>query len=512
MCHTDILHRDSRRFVIRMLAAALLLTSVPSSLPAQDLTSPADRSGSSGGEVAVLSGIQFELTQSVQRLEMIVKTSRVVRLDSRIPRFQVHNEEVVTATPVSESQIQLFAKSPGTTQLNVWDSDDRQYTVDIVVTPDTRHIETLLNEQLPFASLQVTPVGEGAILSGNVTSSEDVERAVAITEQFYNSVINNIKVVGVQQVLLHTKLMEVSRTKLRELGVDWMFSDGSTTLVSRPGMITSDIAEVVLFTSDFEAVIKAMRRDNLIKLLAEPTVVATHGRPARFTVGGELPIIIPSSMGSYQIEYKEYGTSVDFMPLVVGPGRIKLEIRPEVSEPDDARGISINGFSMPAFTTRYVDTSVEMQSGQTFAIAGLLQSRTESQVDRLPLLGELPYAGTLFRRVRHKQNEIELLVTVTPEFVEAMDPHEVPCGGPGLNSASPSDKELFLKGYVEVPAAQGDCPPPHGMIGGSSHHGLLVDPIDVGPGGQEGLSHRHGLIYPSSEPVTVGDGVTVMQP
>lgn len=511
MCHNDMRHRESRRFVMRILAAALFLTSGSSELLGQGLSSTAP-----SGEVAVLTGTQYELTQPVQRLEMIVKTSRVVRLSGRIPKFQVQNEEIVSAIPVSENQIQLYAKTPGTTQMNVWNSEDQQYTIDIVVSPDTRHVETLLNEQLPFATLQITPIGEGAIISGNVTSSEDVERAVAISEQFYTTVINNIKVVGVQQILLHTKLMEVSRTKLRELGVDWAFDNGSFQLASMPGQLTTNIAEVQIASTDFTALIKAMRRDNLIKLLAEPTVVATHGRPARFTVGGELPIVVPSGLGTFQIEYKEYGTSVDFLPLVVGPGRIKLEIRPEVSEPDEARGVTVNGISMPAFTTRYVDTSVEMQSGQTFAIAGLLQSRTENQIDRIPVLGEMPYVGTLFRKVRHKQNEIELLITVTPEFVEAMDPFEVPCGGPGLNSGTPSDKELYLKGYMEVPAVQGDCGTGDGMIGNTtsvsssssvprgSSHGMLVEP---GQG-----NYHDQLIYPSSQPVMVGDGVTVMQP
>jgi pilus assembly protein CpaC len=206
-------------------------------------------------------------------------------------------------------------------------------------------------------------------------------------------------------------------------------------------------------------------------------------------------------LGAFQIEYKEFGTSVDFLPFVVGPGRIRLEVRPEVSEPDAARGIVTDGITLPAFTTRYVETAVEMQSGQTFAIAGLLQSRTETQTDKIPLLGEMPYMGALFRKVRVLQNDIELLITVTPEFVEAMDPFEVPCGGPGLRSGEPSDKELYLKGYVEVPVINGEC----GMIGGGVGH-----PGTCGDGGQP--SAANGLIYPTSRPVVVGEGVTVMQP
>lgn len=489
MCHSDILlrqtHRSSRRpFWLMVVALSVTFANLGYCQERPTLTSS-----------------HFEVRQPVQQLDMIVKTSRVITLEGRIPKFQVHNEDLVSATPVSENQIQVFAKMPGATQLNIWDTNDRQYTIDISVVADARMVEGILNSQLPFATLKVTPIGEGSIISGTVTSAEDVERAVAITEQFYATVINNIKVVGVQQVLLHTKLMEVSRTKLRELGIDWAFNGSTLSISSAPGSIVASGFQSQVVAGDFSALLAALRRDSLIKLLAEPTVVATHGRPARFSVGGEVPFIVPSGLGAFTIEYKEFGTSVDFLPFVVGPGRIRLEVRPEVSEPDAARGIVSNGIVLPAFTTRYVETAVEMQSGQTFAIAGLLQSRTETQTDKIPLLGEMPYMGVLFRKVKVLQNDIELLITVTPEFVEAMDPFEVPCGGPGLSTAAPSDKELYLKGYIEVPVVNGDC----GLIGGS-----MDQSGSCANGGRMGATN--GLVYPTSQPVVVGKGVTVMQP
>lgn len=489
MCHSDILHRKTHRFIRRTFCFMVsgLFVALANLGYCQ--------------ERPTLTTGNFEVRQPVQQLDMIVKTSRVITLEGRIPKFQVHNEEVISATPVSENQIQVFAKIPGATQLNVWDTNDRQFTIDISVVADARMVEGILNSQLPFATLKVTPIGESSIISGTVTSAEDVERAVAITEQFYTTVINNIKVVGVQQVLLHTKLMEVSRTKLRELGIDWAFNGSTLSISSTPGGIAASGFQSQIVAGDFSALLAALRRDSLIKLLAEPTVVATHGRPARFSVGGEVPFIVPSGFGAFTIEYKEFGTSVDFLPFVVGPGRIRLEVRPEVSEPDAARGIVSNGIVLPAFTTRYVETAVEMQSGQTFAIAGLLQSRTETQTDKIPLLGEMPYMGVLFRKVKVLQNDIELLITVTPEFVEAMDPFEVSCGGPGLNSTVPSDKELYLKGYVEVPVINGDC----GLFGGA-----VDNPGSCANRGQMGSANR--VIYPTSQPVVVGQGVTVMQP
>ena len=469
-----------------------------------------------GGKTLASTGVPvgFDVTESVQRLDMIVKSSRILTIKGRIPKVQVHNEEVLTATPVSENQIQVFAKIPGTTQLNLWDTDEKLYTVDVTIVADAREVEGILSSQLPQASLRVMPLEESAIVSGMVTSADDVDRAVAIVEQFYTRVINNIQVVGVQQVLLHTKIMEVSRTKLRDLGVDWSVVGSSGTLRNAPGGLLSaatgnpfanDIATARLATGDFNSLIQALRQDDLVKLLAEPTVVATHGRPARFNVGGSVPYIVPGTNGTVTVSYVEYGTSVDFLPFVVGPGRIRLEVRPEVKEPDSSRGIVLNGANVTAFTSRYVETAVEMQAGQTFAIAGLLQSRTEATTRRTPFFGELPLVGSLFRRVKERRNDVELLMTVTPEFVEAMEPHEVPCGGPGLSTTNPTDKELYVKGYIEVPNLYGDCNCPE-----STNGGMIT--TSCGPNTPQQGSPYQGAIVPTPTPRNVGQGVSVEAP
>ena len=366
-----------------------------------------------------------------------------------------------------------------------------------------------------------------------------------IVEQFYATVVNNIKVVGVQQVLLHTKIMEVSRTKLRDLGVDLSIFGGGNLIQTAPGNILdvpattiseglltlapkADVGNARILTGDFEALIKALRQDDLLKLLAEPTVVATHGRPARFIVGGKVPYIVPTGNGAVTVNYEEYGTAVDFLPFVVGPGRIRLEVRPEVSEVDTARSIIRDGTQVFAFTHRYVETAVELQAGQTFAIAGLLQTRTESKRRATPLLGELPYFGALFRRVEERRNDIELLVTVTPEVVAAMDPHETPQSGPGLHSGSPDDCEFYGKGFLEVPNTMGDdcgCATggyaaqytmPHEAAYGQNAPHNVIEPNSHGQGFDSGIINGSalpdGAIVPGSDPMVVGDGVQVMAP
>ena len=410
------------------------------------------------------------LTQPLQRLEVMVQTNRILTIDGRIPRFTVHNEAMLSATPISENQIQIYAKTPGTTQVNLWDQDDKLYTVEVTITADSREVEGLLSSQIPLAALRVIPVGESAILSGTVTNVDDVDRAVAIAEQFYTTIVNNVRVIGVQQVLLHAQIMEVSRTKLRELGIDIGFigDDGvvftGTGGMGQPvtsassGLLTSSVEGSIATTitrgaRSLSGLVEALSDQRLVKILAEPTVVATHGRPARFNVGGKVPLIVPSggNNNSFTISYQEFGTSVDFLPFVVGPGRVRLEVRPEVTELDPSRAVVVGTANVSGFSTRYVETAVEMQSGQTMAIAGLLQARTDATVKALPFFGELPFIGAYFRRVEHQRNDVELLVTVTPELVSAMDPHEVPVGGPGLHSMDPDNRELFKMGHIEVP-------------------------------------------------------------
>ncbi len=423
-----------------------------------------------------------QVTQTAERVQMIVKSSRVLSLSDRIPRFQVHNEEILTATPISENQIQIFAKVPGSTELNLWDTQDQQYTVTVTIIGDAREVEGVLNSQLPLASLKVTPIRESAILSGYVTTADDVERAVAITEQFYGVVINNISVIGLQQVLLHTRIMEVSRTKARNLGIDLAFFgdvfDRSTSLLTgTKGLVSGTDTGPSLGLGDsnvslnsigrFNALIEALEKNDLVKLLAEPTLVSTHGRAANFTLGGRTPYVVSGANGAQSVNYLPFGTIVDFVPFVVGPGRVRLEVRAEVSERNESVGIALrDGTQIPGFLSRNVDTAVEMNAGETFAVAGLLYNRTEASIKRVPFLGSLPYGGSLFRNVSESTNQLELLIMVTPELVDAMAPHEVPPGGPGLNTQSPGQHEFYADGHIEVPNLKGDqCAYPSGGPG-----------------------------------------------
>ena len=419
--------------------------------------------------------IVHKIKSTSERLEMTVNTSRHLTLDQRILQFEVANPDILTLTALGPKRILMAAKSPGVTQVNLWGEDSKIYTIDVIVYADAQALALLLKAQFPHASLKVVPVNTGVLVSGFVDQPEHVDLVIKISEQYYPKVINAMRVSGVQQVLLRVKVMEVSRTKLRALGFDFAkFTSGSNMIFSgisglllaaTPTGVTTSGSETVAFnvfdgSNAFFGVLEALREDKLAKILAEPNIVAISGRPSFFKVGGEFPYVeAVDNNGRVQIGWMPYGTRVDFVPIVLGNGRIRLEVRPSISEPD----YSLEVHDTPGKKERVVDTGVEMQAGQTLAIAGLVQNRVESENRGLPWISEVPYLGALFRRVEHKINEVELLILVTPELVDAMDAHEVPPCGPGLATTNPNDCELYLKGHLEVPNCSPPCPGPGGQ-------------------------------------------------
>ena len=419
--------------------------------------------------------LEFRVTKPSHKLEMVVNSSRILKLDKEIPRAMVNNPNIVRVVPISPNKVQLSAAQPGVTEVNLWDENGNLHTVNLIVTGDARELDMLLKSEFPQASIRVRPLRTAVVLSGRVDRTEDVTRIIQLADDYYPKVINNVTVGGVQQVLLNVQVMEVSRTKLRALGFDWAaIGQGDFVVQSVSGLIGEFAPDagsvsgaggatvnfgIVGNDASFYGFLEALRENNLAKILAEPKLVTVSGRPASFNSGGEFPILVPQSLGTIGIEYKQFGTRVDFVPIVLGNGAIRLEVRPQVSELDRANGVSVQGDRIPALRTRWADTAVEMRAGQTLALAGLIQTRIESQNRGIPWLADLPWAGAAFRRVEEVQNEIELVVTVRPELVDALDPHEAPACLPGSQTTSPQDTELYFRGYLEVPrcCADGSC-------------------------------------------------------
>jgi pilus assembly protein CpaC len=427
--------------------------------------------------------ILHRVDSAADRLEMTVNTSRLLTLDSKIPRAQVNNKDIVDLTPLSPDTIQIFAKKTGVTQVNLWDEHDRIHSIDVIVFGDSRELNLVLHAQFPHASIKVRPSANSVILSGYVPEPDQASQIIKIAEDYYPKVISMLKVGGVQQILLHVKVMEVSRTKLRELGVDFWTNNNSFFAVSSiSGLITPNAAAasssagalpapaisgtgndtfrfgILSGQTAFFGFLEAMRQYNLSKVMADPTLVTVSGRPAFFNSGGEFPILIPAGLGTTSVDFKKFGTQVDFVPIVLGNGNIRLEVRPRISFLDPTLSVTTQGITVPGLNVREVDTAVEMKPSQTLAIAGLVQNRLEYTNTGIPYLADMPYVGAAFRKTNEQINEIELLIMVTPELVDPMDPCDVPPCGPGMASASPDDCGLYLKGYSEVPSC-GPCGP-----------------------------------------------------
>jgi pilus assembly protein CpaC len=235
--------------------------------------------------------------------------------------------------------------------------------------------------------------------------------------------------------------------------------------------------------------------------------VTVSGRPAYFNSGGEVPYLVPAGLGTVSVAFKSFGTQVDFVPMVLGNGNIHLDVKPRVSFVDPTLSVTTGGITTPGFNVREVETGVEMKAGQTFAIAGLVQTRTESSSRGIPYLADLPYFGAAFRKNHDLTNEIELVVMVTPELVEPMNPCDVPPCLPGMSSRNPTDCELYWKGHIEVPScgpcAAGDC-----LWGGEGHGGGPAG----GPGAEMVPPPQFGAPQPGAAPVGPPPGASPVGP
>ncbi|NOX55637.1 MAG: hypothetical protein GXP27_14605 [Planctomycetes bacterium] len=420
----------------------------------------------------------IKITGQRTHLELVERSAKILELKSKITRVDGFDDTVINVKALAPNRIYVWAAQQGVTTVNITDESNETFAIDIFVKGDVRYLQALIDSNFPDASVEALKVNESSVvLRGWVTQPEQINYIVEIAEQFFPQVLNQMRVGGEQQVKLKVKVMEVQRSKIRQLGFNFLYLNKNGYLSSTPGQLT-EVGEInlpfkpgnpgVVFTPDslaeaaisfgligdhniFNGFFQALKEEGLLKILAEPTVVTTNGRPATLLSGGEFPILVPQSLGTVSIEWREFGTRLEAVPIILGNGRLRLELQPEVSERDFSNAVSVGGLTVPGLTTRRVNTQVEMRFGQTLIIGGLIANRRTAETDKIPILGELPWIGMAFRRVRYDDVETELIIMVTPELVAPLDPDQVPVGGPGLNTDTPTDRELFIDGLLEVP-------------------------------------------------------------
>ena len=379
-----------------------------------------------------------------ERVVVTAGRSTVVPTDFVITRIAITNPEIADAVVVQPQEILVDGKKSGTVTLIAWSSTSRkQY--DIVVEPAITTLEQQLQALFPGEAISVNVSEEAIVLAGNVSSTNVMLRAgeIATSSSSKAKVINMLQVPGgseSQQVMLQVRFAEVNRRALTELGLSLFanrsdFAARSTTQqFAAPafdrdeGLVFSDFLNLFFFHTEegIGGVMRALQQRGGFQSLAEPNLIAYNGQEASFLAGGEFPVpIVQGASGAVTIVFKEFGIRLNFKPTIAGDV-IRLKVRPEVSSLDFANGITLEGFRVPALTTRRAETDVELRDGQSFAIAGLLNNISQDDTAAVPILSKLPIIGYLFKSKADRSEETELMVMITPRLVRPLNPDEVP--------------------------------------------------------------------------------------
>jgi pilus assembly protein CpaC len=429
------------------------------------------------------------LTDDIMPLGTIVINvgeSKIMRAELPAVRVAVTNPKVVDVKVLTPYQLMLQGLAVGSTDVIVWSKDETNIQQwKILVAMDTTAYADRLKELFPHCSLEVSQSGGTLIIKGLLRSAEQVRQLHNYLDKTETRYIDMTSVAGTQQVQLQVRVAEVSRTILRSFGINAFYTPHSSFAASRVGSssggalvpsismgpqdgaiigagtnfaFNSDVAPSSLVTilagipsADFEIFVQALAENQYLKILANPTLVALSGEEASFLAGGEFPIPVvqgSSSGGStITVEYKKYGVQLDFKPIVLGDGTIRLDVAPEISELTDV-GVIIEGYSVPSLSTRKAKTTLELKSGQTFVMAGLIKDNIESIRSRVPGLSNIPVLGALFRSTRYKKMETELVVLVTVALVEPISSSNV-SPLPGFMHSRPDDWEFYVDGLTE---------------------------------------------------------------
>jgi pilus assembly protein CpaC len=375
---------------------------------------------------------------------------QMVNLPRSVASVWTSNPKVADVYVNNPHQINLFGKDNGEATVIATAADGSVvYGAQVRVSQNLPSINDVLRTAMPESDVRVVNVGQTAILMGTVASPEDAAFAQQVASSELNPgvdlskegamckicVINRLKVATPLQVTLKVKIAEVSRDVLKQIGVNLFSTDatggfkfgvaqGATNAAGGSPFSVSGIvggttlgAAGKLLGLNLSGAIDLAQTDGLATILAEPNLTALSGETASFLAGGEFPIPVSQSLGAVTIEYKQYGVGLAFTPIVLADGRISMRVRPEVSELSDAGSVTLNNFKVPALTTRRAETTVELGSGQSMMIAGLLRNTNSNSITKAPFLGDLPILGMLFRSTKFQRQETELVVIVTPYLV-----------------------------------------------------------------------------------------------
>jgi pilus assembly protein CpaC len=399
-------------------------------------------------------------------LRVMVNKSLLINTTERLKRISVTDPSVAYATVITPTQILVHGRAPGEVSLLIWDELERSRSFDLRVDVDVSACAEEEHRVFPDEQITVTPSRAAIVLSGHVTTEDVAKRAGELAAAYSKNVVNVLTFgpVGAQEVLLEVKFAEVDRAALTQLGANF-FSTGAGNFIgttttgqyggfssqsisqvpgqNTPVTATSSVSSVLnlfLFRPDihFGAVIEALQNKSLLQILAEPNLIAVNGKKASFLAGGQFPFpIVQPGAGftAVSISFKEFGVKLDFTPVIMPNGNIHLTVAPEVSTIDFADALTISGFTVPALSTRKAETEFELQDGQSFVIAGLIDNRVTDVWNKVPGLGDIPILGNFFKSKSAQKSNSELMVLCTVHRVSpnAQSPALPPNPQPFLN-------------------------------------------------------------------------------
>jgi len=411
---------------------------------------------------------QSAATQGSAPLRVMVGKSLLINTTERLKRISVTDPSIAYAQPITPTQILVHGKTPGEVSLLIWDELERSRSFDLRVDVDVSACAEEEHRVFPDEQITVTPSRAAIVLSGHVTTEDVAKRAGDLASAYSPKIINVLTFgpVGAQEVLLEVKFAEVDRTALTQLGINFVSTgaantigtvttgqfggfgpqtlsqngssssstSGGGTTTTTSGQTISNVLNLFVFRPDinFGAVIQALENKSLLQILAEPNLIAVNGKKASFLAGGQFPFpIVQPGAGftAVTISFKEFGVRLEFTPVIMPNGNIHLQVAPEVSTLDFANALTLSGFTVPALSTRKADTEFELQDGQSFVIAGLMDNRVTDIYNKIPGLGDIPILGNFFRSKSLQKSNSELMVLCT---VRRVSPSSEPIKNPEM--------------------------------------------------------------------------------
>ena len=413
----------------------------------------------------------------VHRIFIPVSQSVTIEVSANFGDIVVADANIADAQPMTDRVLYIIGKGPGTTSVNLFSEDRRSLGVlEVEVGVDVDDMAQAIRQVAPKSRITIGSVNGKVRLGGRVKDGATLAAILEVAQQYGpDAIINSVEVEDSQQVNLEVRILEVSRNAGREIGISYQVGKKGSTLIesvipndlggqSVKGLIgnvagaafssgnapfATLIANVIDAGVNVDVIIRALEDKRLARRLAEPNLTALSGETASFLAGGEVPIPVAQDEGEITVEFKEFGVKLNFTPIVLDNGKINLRLNPEVSEVDPTTTIRTADIEIPAFITRKASTVVELRDGQSYAIAGLLQSHNRKVQSQIPWLSQIPVLGALFRSSSYIKNETDLVIIVTPRLVRPTKPGEQ-LETPLDKTRPANDPEFFLLGQLEV--------------------------------------------------------------